>query len=155
MKRFLIAAAIVVAVPAPAAADFADGLAAYDGGDYATALEEWRVLAVGGDATAQVALAGLYRFGQGVAEDHARAAAWYRRAAAQGEAGAQLNLGDMYASGLGVARDLVQAYLWLSLAAEQGRSWAARQRDRIATEMGAAELAAAEDLARDWEAKAE
>ncbi len=155
MKRFLFAAAIVVAVPAPAAADFADGLAAYDGGDYATALEEWRALAEGGDATAQAALAGLYRFGQGVAEDHARAAAWYRRAAAQGGATAQLNLGDMYADGVGVGRDLVQAYLWLSLAAAQGRSWAARRRDQIADEMCAAEVAAAEALVRDWEAKAE
>ena len=155
MKRFLFAVVFLAALAAPAAADFADGLAAYDGGDYATALEEWRALAVSGDATAQAALAGLYRFGQGVAEDHARAALWYRRAAAQGGATAQLNLGDMYADGVGVGRDLVQAYLWLSLAAEQGRGWAARRRDRIAALMCAAEIAAAEALVRDWEAKAE
>ena len=155
MKRTLVAAALLAALAAPAAADFADGLAAYDGGDYATALDEWRALADGGDAIAQAALASLHRYGQGVAEDPARAAQWYRRAALQGEAGAQLNLGDMYASGLGLGRDLVQAHLWLSLAAAQGRTWAARQRDRIATEMGAAELAEAEDLARDWKARAE
>ena len=155
MKRLLIAAVFLAALAAPAAADFADGLAAYDGGDYATAIEEWRALADGGDATAQAALAGLYRFGQGVPEDHVRAAAWYRRAAVQGEGGAQLNLGDMYADGLGLGRDLVQAYLWLSLAAAQGRSWAARRRDQIAALMCAAEIAAAEALVRDWEAKAE
>ncbi len=32
-------------------ADFAAGLAAYDGGDYRTALEQWRALAEAGDAT--------------------------------------------------------------------------------------------------------
>ena len=31
-------------------ADMADGLAAFDAGDYATAFEEWRVLADQGDA---------------------------------------------------------------------------------------------------------
>ncbi len=155
MKRLLIAAVFLAAFAAPAAADFADGLAAYDGGDYATALVEWRALADGGDATAQAALAGLYRFGQGVVEDHVRAAAWYRRAAAQGGATAQLNLGDMYADGAGVGRDLVQAYLWLSLAAAQGRGWAARRRDQIAALMCAAEIAAAQALVRDWRAEAE
>ncbi len=156
MKRTLVVAALLIAALAtPAAADFADGLAAYDGGDYDTALDEWRALAEGGDAVAQAALASLHRFGQGVAEDPARAALWYRRAARQGEAGAQLNLGDMYASGLGLGRDLVQAHLWLSLAAAQGRTWAAGRRDRLAAEMCAAELAEAEELARHWTARAE
>jgi TPR repeat protein len=155
MKRLFVAAALLASLGAPAAADFADGLAAYDGGDYATALDEWRALAEAGDAIAQAALAGLHRYGQGVAEDPARAAQWYRRAARQGEAGAQLNLGEMYASGLGLARDLVQAHFWLSLAAMQGRTWAARRRDRIAAEMSAEELAEAENLARHWKARAE
>jgi len=40
-------------------ADMADGLAAFDAGDYATAFEEWRALARAGEAEAQVALAGV------------------------------------------------------------------------------------------------
>ncbi len=39
---------------------FARGLAAYDGGDYRTAFEEWRALAEAGEAEAQTSLADLY-----------------------------------------------------------------------------------------------
>ena len=52
-------------------ADFADGLAAFDAGDYRTAFEEWRTLAEAGDAEAQTALAGLYLDGQGAPADAA------------------------------------------------------------------------------------
>ena len=38
---------VLVLVPA---ADFAEGLEAYDGGDYPRAVEIWRSLATGGDA---------------------------------------------------------------------------------------------------------
>ncbi|RMD65342.1 MAG: sel1 repeat family protein, partial [Alphaproteobacteria bacterium] len=40
-----------------ARADFSDGLAAYDAGDYAAAFAEWRALAESGDVEAQVAVA--------------------------------------------------------------------------------------------------
>lgn len=119
----------------PARADFAEGLAAYDGGDYRTAFEHWRALAEAGDAEAQTALAGLYFAGQGAPEDAAAALRWYRRAAEQGDAVAQQNLGDLYGQGRGVERDLVSAYVWLSLAAEQGRRWSARRRDVIAAQL--------------------
>ena len=57
-----------MAITAPARADFAAGAAAYDGGDYATAYAEWHRLAAAGDATAQTALAGLLRAGEGQPE---------------------------------------------------------------------------------------
>ena len=120
---------------APAHADFAQGLAAYDGGDYRTAFEQWRALAEAGDAEAQTALAGLYFDGLGTPEDAAAAVCWYRRAAEQGDAVAQQNLGDLYARGIGVGRDLVSAYVWLSLAAEQGRRWSARRRDELSPQL--------------------
>ncbi len=56
-------------------ADMADGLAAFDAGDYATAFEEWRALTRAGEAEAQVALAGLYLAGQGTRADAVRSPA--------------------------------------------------------------------------------
>jgi len=149
--RIIVLAALLFAVAAPVTrADFAEGLAAFDAGDYQDALEAWRQLAEAGDPEAQIALAGLYRGGLGLPADLAAAARWYRRAAEQGEAVAQLNLGDLYSRGVGVPRDLVRAHLWLSLAAAQGRRWADRRRREIAAAMTAAERAEAKRLAAAW-----
>ncbi len=126
ISSLLAAVAWLTVSGASVHADFAAGLAAYDGGDYRTAFEEWRALAAAGDAEAQVALAGLYSAGEGTRADPAAALRWYRRAAEQGDAVAQQNLGDLYSRGRGAARDLVSAYVWLSLAAEQGRRWPSR-----------------------------
>ena len=68
------------------AGDFQKGLEAYNAGDYATALLEWRDLAEQGDAEAQYNLGVMYDNGQGVAQDYAEAVKWYRRAAEQGDA---------------------------------------------------------------------
>ena len=119
----VLVALLLVARPVASRADFADGAAAYDGGDYQTALEIWRALAVGGDPAAQLAVADLYLAGNGVAVDPIEAARWFRAAAEQGDPLGQLNLGDLYSRGLGVERDLVQAYVWFSLSAGQGRLW--------------------------------
>ena len=62
-----------------------DALAAYDAGDYAEAARLWRQRAAAGDATAMVALAGLYEAGFGVPVDPERALALYRAAAAVGD----------------------------------------------------------------------
>lgn len=123
---------------------FARGLAAYDGGDYRTAFEEWRALAEAGDAEAQTALADLYMNGQGTPAKPAQAVYWYRRAAEQGDAVAQQNLGDLYGRGRGVGRDLVSAYVWLALAASQGRRWAVRRRDEVAVQLAPEARAEAE-----------
>ena len=125
---------------------FAEGLEAYDAGDFESSFAAWRPLAEAGDVEAQVAIAGLYLHGFGVAPDPVEAAGWYRKAAEAGDAVAQLNLGDLYGRGLGVPRDLVQAYVWLSLAADQGRVWPAVRRDEIAAQMSAEQIAAARDL---------
>ena len=129
---------------------FAQGLAAYDAGDYASALRIWTALAGRGDAVAETAIAGMYLGGNGVDRDFALAARWYRRAAGRGNPVAQLNLGDMFARGLGVARDDRRAYMWLSLAAGQGRDWAGARRAEIARRMTAAEIAEAREMTRRW-----
>ena len=122
----------------------ADGLAAFDGGDYPEAVRIWRSLADGGDDLALVALAGLYRTGTGVGQDIAAAARLYRAAANRGNTDAQLNLGELLGGEFGIARDPVAAYMWLSLAAAQGRDWADRRRHRIARDMSRAEIAEAD-----------
>ena len=90
-----IVIAFVLALPV-AAHDFQKGVKAYERGDYATALREFRLVAKQGDADAQFYLGLMYYEGQGVPQDYAEAVKWYRKAAEQGNALAQVNLGVMY-----------------------------------------------------------
>lgn len=76
-----------LAVAGSAAADFRAGLTAYQRGDYASALREWRPLAEAGDPTAQLYLGLMYENGQGVPADLAEARRWFERAAATFPAG--------------------------------------------------------------------
>ncbi len=99
---------------------FGEGIAAYERGDYATALKEFRPLAEQGDASAQFSVGTMYESGLGVPQDFAEAAKWYRKAAEQGHAKAQSILGVMYHSGDGVPQDHAEALKWHRLAAEQG-----------------------------------
>ena len=116
----LAAFCLVLSVPVGAAADFQDGVSAYNAGDYAAAYAAWLPLAEAGDAAAARNLGHLYRTGRGVATDLARALGWYRRAAAEGFAAAQANLGAMYARGQGGAADYAVAAVWFHRAAVQG-----------------------------------
>ncbi len=56
-------------------------MAAYDRGDYATALREWRPLAEQGHADAQFKLGVMYFNGRGVPQDYAQAHKWFNFAA--------------------------------------------------------------------------
>ena len=76
-------------------ADFQKGYAAYESGDYATALREWEPLAKQGYADAQNKLGWMYVTGKGVPEDATTAVKWYRLAAEQGNAAAQSNLKEI------------------------------------------------------------
>ena len=93
MKRIALIAVFLVALAAPAWGDFQAGWEAFERGDYATALREWRALAEQGDVTAQNNLGVMYRDGEGVTHDYAEALKWFRKAADQGDAHAQTNLG--------------------------------------------------------------
>ncbi len=136
--------AVVLAGGSAAAETLADGLAAFDGGDYREAVRIWRSLADHGDDLALVALAGLYRTGTGVGQDMAAAARLYRAASDLDNADAQLNLGELLGGWFGIEPDRVAAHMWLSLAAAQGRAWADRHRQEIARRMSHAEIAEAE-----------
>ena len=116
-------AALMVAVSfagSVAAGALEDGVAAYEKGDYATALRLLRPIADQGDAGAQYNLGLMYANGQGVPQDYAAAVNWYRKAAEQGDNGAQVNLGLMYDNGQGVQQDYATAMSWYRKAAEQG-----------------------------------
>ncbi len=66
-----------------------EGAAAYQRGDYATALRLLRPLAEQGDAAAQNNLGVISANGRGVPQDDAEAAKWFRLAAEQGLVEAQ------------------------------------------------------------------
>jgi len=105
-------------------AGFQKGVAAYESGDYATALREWNPLAEQGHANAQFYLGQMYRNGHGVRQSHKTAAKWYRLAADQGNIWAQVNLGVMHQSGLGVSQNNEVAVKWWQHAAERGHDGA-------------------------------
>ena len=138
---------------APAWANFQPGVDAYDRGDYATALKEWRPLAEQGQAETRYNLGVMYQLGLGVPRDYQEAAQWCRLAAEQGHAGAQVLLGAMYHLGQGVPRDDALAHMWVTLAAAHGIAVAVKWRDLFEKSMTPAQLAEAQRLAREWKAK--
>jgi hypothetical protein len=93
---------------------------AYESGDYATALREWKPLAEKGLANAQHNLGQIYRRVQRAPQGYKTAVKWYRLAAKQGNAAAQSNLGWMYDLGKGVPKNYKTAVKWYRLAAKQG-----------------------------------
>ena len=160
MKRLVLTIAILIGLAAPAWAGFDEGVAAYERGDYATALREFRPLANQGNADALNNLGVMYSKGLGVPQDYAKAVKWYRKAADQGNAIAQTNLGFMYEKGRGVPQDYVQAHFWFNLAALRfppgtGRAIAVKNRDLVAKLMTPAQIAEAERLAREGKPKKE
>ncbi len=120
MKRTLAAVLFCLLLATSAWAGFDEGWAAYNRGDYATALSEWRPLAEQGYVEAQSNLGLMYRQGRGVPQDYAEAVKWWRKVAEQGYVDAQYKLGVMYEKGRGIPYDYVEAVKWWRKAAEQG-----------------------------------
>jgi TPR repeat protein len=121
--------------------------------DYAAAANWYGKAAEQGDAVAQERLGFQYANGLGVTQDLAAAASWYRKAADQGYASAQASLGLMYVFGNGVPQDYVTAYMWFDLASARGNRGAVSDRDRTAAQMTPEQIAAAQNLAREWKQK--
>jgi len=94
--------------------------AAYQNGNYATALRLARPLAVDGDARAQWILGLLYYGGRGLSQDYNEALMWFRHAAEQDVADAQFHLGVMFYEGRGVPQDNAEAAKWFHRAADLG-----------------------------------
>jgi uncharacterized protein len=106
-----------------------------------------------GDAGAQVNLGTLYLLGQGALESDQMALFWFRRAAEQQEMLAFAKLGFMYEHGRGVTQDFIQAYMWYNLSAARGEKRALASRNQLAKQMTPAQVAAAQQLAREWKPK--
>jgi uncharacterized protein len=102
-----------------AAATLEDGLAAYERGDYATAIPIFRAFADRGNAVAQFNLGLMYEDGLGVPQDNAIAVSWYQKSADKRNVDAQSRLGFMY-EGHGVPQDDAIAAGWYQKAADQG-----------------------------------
>jgi uncharacterized protein len=66
------------------AQDFDRGAAAYQTGDFATTLKEWRPLAEQGNAAAQYNLGLMYQNGYGVVQNNILSHMWYNIASANG-----------------------------------------------------------------------
>ena len=81
MKRLVLTIAILIGLAAPAWAGYAEGLAAYKRGDYATAPRELQPLAEQGVAEAQYYLGLMYDLGRGVPRDRVQAHLWLSLAA--------------------------------------------------------------------------
>ena len=131
----------------------ADGVEAYNRGDYATAFREIRPLAEQGDAKAQFTLGVMYDNGKGVPENDAEAVKWFRKAAEQGNASAQSNLGIMYVLGIGVPEDYVKAHMWFSLAKAEGHEGAAKSLDLVKKQMNTDQTSEAQKLAAEMREK--
>ena len=126
--------------------------------DYAEARKWYRKASQQGLPKAQYNLGGMYYNGYGVPQDYAEAGRWYSKAAKQGDAEAQFSLGIMYYWGQSVPQDYVQAHLGFILAASRlppgkDRDKAVEARDIVAKDMTPAQIAEAQQLAREWRTK--
>lgn len=125
MRRQLIlgplAALLVLGAGIDAArADGNAGFAAYEAGDYATAMKEFMPMATAGHHAAQYAVGMMFLQGQGVAKNPPEAVKWLTLAAEADVAAAEDQLGHLYLMGEGVAQDIPQATKWLQMAADRG-----------------------------------
>ena len=99
---------------------FQTGVAAYQEGNYAKALEQFKRSADLNYPLAKWSVGSLFEKGQGTSANLTEANSWYRKAAEQGVINAQLSLGYNLATGRGVAKDEVEAVTWFRRAADQG-----------------------------------
>ncbi|HMJ93070.1 MAG TPA: SPOR domain-containing protein [Allosphingosinicella sp.] len=87
------AAASIFLCAGSALADVKKGVDAWQAGNYAAAIAEWRPLAEAGDADAQFNLGQAYKLGRGVPMNMQTAQSWYEKAARQGHGQAQALVG--------------------------------------------------------------
>ena len=144
-----VAAGLLFGMVAAWANPFEDGLAAYNRGDFADAAKKFREGAAQGDVHAQTALGNLYGNGKGVRQNYAESVKWYRLAAVSGYASAQNALGFQYATGHGVSQDFIRAFMWFDIASTSGEPLGPQNRDSIAKQMTAQQIAEAQRWARD------
>jgi TPR repeat protein len=95
----------------------------------------------------------MYENGSGVVQDYREAVKWYKKAAQQGNASAPYYLGFRYYKGEGVVQDYREAHKWWNIAAAQGDEDARKARDALAQKMSTDQIASAQRLASEWQAR--
>jgi len=121
LSRILLSFVITFLIGAsPVLAQFDDGVAAMQTGDYAKALDAWQKAADGGDARSQYSIGYLHQFGLGVPRDFDKAKEWYEKAAAQNNADALYSLGLLYENGHAGRKDLAEAMSYYRRATATG-----------------------------------
>jgi TPR repeat protein len=103
--------------------------------------------AEGGMVRAERRLGEIYRDGVMAPQDASKARDWLKRAAMAGDAVAERELGLLWQAGIGARKDPIEAYVWLALAARHGDHPAIKLRDRLLSEMTAADQSEAQALA--------
>ena len=121
MNRLFSALVISWLLAAPVAADFEKGVAAYDAGDFDTALQEFEALAEKDIVVAQTNVGYMYTLGEGTEVNLETAYYWFRRAAENKSSAAQVTIASMLYHGEGTAADAVESYAWFSVAAASGQ----------------------------------
>jgi hypothetical protein len=151
-------AAVLLAALLGAGQAWADtdvGIAYMKQGYYVKALAELIPPAQDGEARAQVNLAAIYYYGEGVSANFDKAFHWYHAAAIQGDPDGQIGLAIMYAGGQGVTADLAIAHMWLTLAVDTmpgtpDRVRVSTDRDAIGERLSAAQLQESATLVQAW-----
>ncbi len=131
-------------------ADFAAGMAAFERGEDAAALELWLPLAGSGLVEAQFNVGLVYSRDSGVPVDDVEALRWFLASSEQGYVRGQYRAAEMYEAGRGTKVDLVQAYVWYSLAADRKYLDARKRGKRVAKLLPPKQLALAQMHARHW-----
>jgi uncharacterized protein len=156
MKRILIlmvAAATIFSGAFSASAFVNKAFSALARHDYATAFKEFKILADQGDVAAQYNLGVMCKNGKGVPQDYAEAFKWFHMAAEQGHVRAQSHIAAMYYEGQGVVKDFVMAHMWADLAGMRGDSGALKLKETVSRLLTPAQLADAQQMAREWKSK--
>nr|WP_219895117.1 SPOR domain-containing protein [Aquisediminimonas profunda] len=114
--RWLLCGVVTLLLAGPALADVKAGTDAWNRGDYATAVKEWRQPAINGNAEAQFNMGQAYKLGRGVPADPKQAGDWFLKAAQQGNIQAEDNYGII----LFQYGDRQKAYPYLQKSAARG-----------------------------------
>lgn len=143
-----LAATLWLCAGAALAGDLETGNAAFEHGDFPTALKLLTPLAQQGDVEAEIDVGAMYLAGNGVAKDHLQAGKWFLAAARTGNIGGEVDIGGLFASGDGIQKNYVLGYMWFDLAAAQGSAAAADYRSHVAAEMMPEQIERAEAMGK-------
>ena len=120
-KTLLIATAVLAAGAGAATAAPSDpAFAAFERGQYLTALKEAEKAATRGEPEAHTLIGEIYSRGLGVARNYSKAATWYEKGAKLGDVNAQFALALLLTEGRGIGKDRVRAAKLFETAAERG-----------------------------------